>query len=62
MLACGHAATAEPSAIGAPPTESQSVQDRTEGGFHIVTGDVERLAGRKPRALRDPLREAFQGR
>jgi NAD(P)H dehydrogenase (quinone) len=29
------------------------------GGFDIVTGDVERLAGRPPRFLEDALRLAF---
>jgi hypothetical protein len=38
------------------------VQGGFEGGFDIVTGDVERLAGRKPRALRDLLSGAFPGR
>ena len=28
-----------------------------EGSFDVVTGDIERLAGRKPRALRDVLLE-----
>jgi hypothetical protein len=30
-------------------------------GFDVVTGDVERLAGRKPRALRELLAGAFSG-
>ena len=33
-----------------------------EGGFDIVTGDVERLAGRAPRGLRDLLANALSGR
>lgn len=32
------------------------------GGFDILTGDVERLSGQKPRALRDLLAEAFSVR
>ncbi|MAS55213.1 NAD(P)-dependent oxidoreductase [Rubrivirga sp. SAORIC476] len=32
-----------------------------EGAFDVVTGDVERLAGRPPRSLRDLLKEAFAG-
>ena len=40
-----------------------SIQEKfVQGGFDIVTGDVERLAGRKPRALQDLLARAFQGR
>ena len=40
-----------------------SIQETfVQGGFDIVTGDVERLAGRKPRALRDLLAGAFSGR
>ncbi|HEX8210096.1 MAG TPA: NAD(P)H-binding protein [Longimicrobium sp.] len=39
-----------------------SIQEKfVQSGFDIVTGDVERLAGRKPRALRDLLRGAFSG-
>jgi len=33
-----------------------------QGGFDIVTGDVARLAGWPPRALRDMLAGAFPGR
>lgn len=40
-----------------------SIQEKfVQGGFDIVTGDVERLAGRKPRALQDLLVGAFPGR
>jgi NAD(P)H dehydrogenase (quinone) len=40
-----------------------SIQEKfVQGGFDIVTGDVERLAGRKPRALRELLGGAFPGR
>ena len=40
-----------------------SIQEKfVQGGFDIVTGDVERLAGRQPRALRDLLAGAFAGR
>ncbi|HEX8319105.1 SDR family oxidoreductase [Longimicrobium sp.] len=40
-----------------------SIQEKfVQGGFDIVTGDVERLSGRKPRALQDLVREAFSGR
>ena len=40
-----------------------SIQEKfVEGGFDIVTGDVERLAGRAPRALRDLLAGALSGR
>jgi NAD(P)H dehydrogenase (quinone) len=40
-----------------------SIQEKfVQGGFDIVTGDVERLAGRKPRALRDLLGATFPGR
>jgi NAD(P)H dehydrogenase (quinone) len=40
-----------------------SIQEKfVEGGFDIVTGDVERLAGRAPRALRDLLANALSGR
>jgi NAD(P)H dehydrogenase (quinone) len=40
-----------------------SIQEKfVQGGFDIVTGDVERLAGRKPRALRDLLGGTFPGR
>ncbi|HEX8360301.1 MAG TPA: hypothetical protein VF613_09345 [Longimicrobium sp.] len=42
--------------------QERFVQGGFEGGFDIVTGDVERLAGRKPRALRDLLSGAFPGR
>ena len=34
---------------------------KMQGGFGIVTGDVERLAGRQPRALRELLARAFPG-
>ena len=33
--------------------------DFVEGAFDIVTGDVEKLAGRPPRDLRDALRAAL---
>ncbi len=37
-----------------------SIQEKfVQGGFDIVTGDVERLAGREPRALQDLLADAF---
>jgi NAD(P)H dehydrogenase (quinone) len=37
-----------------------SIQEKfVQGGFDIVTGDIERLAGRKPQALRELLQEAF---
>jgi NAD(P)H dehydrogenase (quinone) len=37
-----------------------SIQEKfVQGGFDIVTGDVERLAGRKPRGLRELLQGAF---
>jgi NAD(P)H dehydrogenase (quinone) len=37
-----------------------SIQEKfVQGGFDIVTGDVDRLAGRKPRGLRELLKEAF---
>ena len=40
-----------------------SIQEKfVQGGFDIVTGDVERLAGRRPRALRDLLAGAFAER
>lgn len=40
-----------------------SIQEKfVEGGFDIVTGDVERLAGREPRALQDLLADAFPER
>ena len=40
-----------------------SIQQKfVQGGFDIVTGDVERLAGRPPRALRDLFAGAFPGR
>jgi NAD(P)H dehydrogenase (quinone) len=40
-----------------------SIQEKfVQGGFDIVTDDVERLAGRKPRALRELLAGAFPGR
>jgi NAD(P)H dehydrogenase (quinone) len=40
-----------------------SIQQRfVEGSFDIVTGDVERIAGRAPRALRDVLAGAFPSR
>ena len=40
-----------------------SIQEKfVQGGFDIVTGDVERLAGRAPRALRDLLAGALSGR
>ena len=40
-----------------------SIQEKfVQGGFDIVTGDVERLAGRKPRALQDLLAGTFPGR
>jgi NAD(P)H dehydrogenase (quinone) len=40
-----------------------SIQEKfVQGGFDVVTGDVERLAGRKPSALRDLLAGAFSGR
>ena len=39
-----------------------SIQEKfVQGGFDVVTGDVERLAGRPPRALRDLLAGAFRG-
>jgi NAD(P)H dehydrogenase (quinone) len=39
-----------------------SIQARfVRGGFDVVTGDVERLAGWTSRALRDLLAEAFSG-
>lgn len=39
-----------------------SIQEKfVLGGFDIVTRDVERLSGRKPRPLRELLAEAFQG-
>jgi len=31
-----------------------------EGAFNVVTGDVERLAGRPPKPLRDVLAEALK--
>ena len=31
-----------------------------EGAFDVVTGDVERLAGRPPKPLRDVLAEALK--
>ena len=40
-----------------------SIQEKfVQGGFDIVTGDVERLAGRRPRALQDLLAGTFPGR
>ena len=40
-----------------------SIQEKfVQGGFDIVTGDIERLAGHKPRALQDLLAEAFTDR
>jgi NAD(P)H dehydrogenase (quinone) len=40
-----------------------SIQEKfVEGGFDIVTGDVERLAGRPPHTVRDLLTGAFAGR
>ena len=37
-----------------------SIQEKfVQGGFDVVTGDVERLAGRKPRELKDLLAGAF---
>ena len=39
-----------------------SIQEKfVQGGFDVVTGDVERLAGRKPHALRELLAGAFSG-
>ena len=39
-----------------------SIQEKfVQGGFDIVTGDVERLAGQPPRALRDLLAGTFRG-
>ena len=39
-----------------------SIQEKfVQGGFDIVTGDVERLAGRPPRPLRDLVTGAFRG-
>lgn len=34
-------------------------QGFVDGGFDIVTGDIERLAGRPPQAMEDALRDAF---
>lgn len=45
-----------------PPIVAVVVSIRTRfamGGFDIVTGDIERLSGRRPRSLRDVLSEAF---
>jgi uncharacterized protein YbjT (DUF2867 family) len=40
-----------------------SIQEKfVQGGFDIVTGDVERIAGRAPRPLRDVLSEAIGAR
>ena len=40
-----------------------SIQEKfVQGGFDIVTGDVERLAGRRPRELQDLLAGTFPGR
>jgi NAD(P)H dehydrogenase (quinone) len=40
-----------------------SIQEKfVQGGFDVVTGDVERLAGRKPRALRELVAGAFAER
>jgi NAD(P)H dehydrogenase (quinone) len=40
-----------------------SIQEKfVQGGFDIATGDVERLAGRPPRALRELVAEAFSAR
>lgn len=39
-----------------------SIQDKfAQGGFDIVTGDIERLSGRAPRTLRDLASQAFRG-
>lgn len=45
-----------------PPIVAVVVSIRTRfamGGFDIVTGDIERLSGRRPRSLRDVLSDAF---
>lgn len=45
-----------------PPIVAVVVSIRTRfamGGFDIVTGDIERLSGRRPRSLREVLSEAF---
>ena len=40
-----------------------SIQEKfAQGGFDIVTGDVERLAGRPPRPLRELVTATFAGR
>jgi NAD(P)H dehydrogenase (quinone) len=40
-----------------------SIQEKfVQGGFDVVTGDVERLAGRPPRGLRELVEEAFSSR
>lgn len=40
-----------------------SIQEKfVQGGFDVVTRDVERLAGQKPGALRELLAGAFPGR
>jgi hypothetical protein len=57
------AATTAESAIPPPIVGTiLSIQETfVQGGFDVVTGDVERLAGRKPRALRELLAGAFSG-
>jgi NAD(P)H dehydrogenase (quinone) len=40
-----------------------SIEEKfAQRGFDIVTGDVERLSGRKPRPLRNLVAAAFKGR